>query len=138
MFAYSYSFNLFLSNSFFLFLNFDFSFLLSQAIIADKTVYVSGCIGLVPETMKLASDSVEGQVRQALTNLQQIVEASGASLTSVVKCTLLLADMADFQLVNKIYKEFFNSDMPPARACFAVKDLPAGAKFEIDAVAILN
>lgn len=88
--------------------------------------------------MKLVSDNIEDQVRQSLTNLKEIIEASNSSLKNVVKCTLLLTNMSDFQLVNKIYKEFFNTDLPPARACFAVKELPANAKFEIDAVAILN
>lgn len=76
----------------------------SQAILADKTLYVSGVLGMDRDA-QLVCGGVEGQTRQALENLKCIVEAGGGSLESVIKTTILLADMNDFQTFNKIYGE---------------------------------
>lgn len=98
-------------------------------------VYVSGCLGMDRETKALVAGGVGPQARQVLTNLKNIVDESGSSMTKVVKCTILLTDMAHFAEVNAIYSEFFPSE-PPARATFAVVGLPAGALVEIDCIAI--
>lgn len=98
-------------------------------------VYVSGCLGMCPETKALVTGGVGPQARQVLTNMKNIVEESGSSMSQVVKCTILLADMAYFAEVNAIYSEFFPQE-PPARATFAVLGLPAGASVEIDCIAI--
>ncbi|GFR53201.1 hypothetical protein Agub_g15950 [Astrephomene gubernaculifera] len=108
----------------------------SQAIKAGNTVYVSGQIGIVPGTKDFASPNVEGQTEQVLKNLGAILKAAGADYKDVVKTTILLADIADFAKVNAIYATYF-TEQPPARATFAVKDLPLGARVEIDAVAVL-
>eukprot|EP00882_Tetradesmus_deserticola_P010390 GHRQ01010974.1.p1 GENE.GHRQ01010974.1~~GHRQ01010974.1.p1 ORF type:complete len:164 (+),score=52.69 GHRQ01010974.1:149-640(+) len=108
----------------------------SQAIKAGNTLYVSGQIGIVPGTKDFASDGVEGQTEQVMKNMGAILKAAGADYASVVKTTILLADMADFATVNGIYGRFFPEN-PPARATFAVKTLPLNAKVEIECIATL-
>lgn len=108
----------------------------SQAIRAGNTLYVSGQIGIVPGTKDFASPDVEGQTEQVLKNMGAILEAAGAGYGDVVKTTILLADMADFAKVNAIYGKYF-TDKPPARATFAVKDLPLAARVEIEATAVV-
>lgn len=108
----------------------------SQAIKAGNTVYCSGQIGIVSGTKDFASPDVEGQTEQVLKNLGGVLEAAGASYGHVVKTTVLLADIADFPKVNAIYAKYF-TDKPPARATYAVKDLPLGARVEIEAIAVL-
>ncbi len=98
-------------------------------------LYVSGCIGINRELKGLVPGGLAAQTRQALDNLKAIVEAGGSDLSKVVKCTVLLADMATFGEVNAIYAEYFPEN-PPARATFAVLGLPAGALVEIDCIAI--
>mmetsp|Transcript_10781 Transcript_10781/g.15570 ORF Transcript_10781/g.15570 Transcript_10781/m.15570 type:complete len:131 (-) Transcript_10781:56-448(-) len=107
----------------------------SQAVKAGNTLYVSGCIGLIPDEMKLVDGGVLAEAQQALTNMKAVVEAGGLTMGDVVKCTVLLQKMSDFPEVNKIYATFFPSN-PPARACFAVAALPAGAQIEIDCIAV--
>ena len=106
----------------------------SQAIKANGFVFVSGCIGIHPETKQLAG-SIEDQTRQVLQNLKSIVEASGSSLEKVCKTTILLSSMSDFATVNSIYGEYFPTN-PPARATFAVAGLPLGAAIEIECTAL--
>ena len=108
----------------------------SQAIKAGNTIYVSGQIGIVPGTKDFASPDVEGQTDQVLKNMGAILEAAGASYKDVVKTTILLADIGDFAKVNAIYAKYF-TEKPPARATFAVKDLPLAARVEIEATAVL-
>jgi 2-iminobutanoate/2-iminopropanoate deaminase len=98
-------------------------------------LYVSGCIGVNPETKTLVPGGVGPQARMVMENLKNIIEFSGSNMGKVVKCTILLADMASFAEVNAIYGEYFPAD-PPARATFAVLGLPAGALVEIEAIVI--
>ena len=81
-----------------------------------------------------ADDDITTQTRQSLTNVKAILEEAGYALSDVVKATVLLADMGDFAAMNAVYAEFFTSDCP-ARAAFAVKELPRGAKVEIEVIA---
>ena len=85
------------------------------------------------ETGSLVIGGIEQEARQALENLKNIVLASGSDLTRVLKTTILLADMQYFQVVNRIYAEYFPTD-PPARATYAVLGLPAGALIEIECI----
>lgn len=98
-------------------------------------VFVSGQIPLDPKTGKLVSGEIEDETRQVLANLKAVLEASGASLASVVKATVYLTDMSLFPRVNAIYAEAFDSDPAPARATVEVSALPLGAHVEIDAIA---
>ena len=110
----------------------------SQAVAANGFLYVSGCIGFDPLTMKLKGESIEAQTTQALDNLKAILEAGGCSLGDVCKTTILLRDINSFSEVNKIYATYFTGDTLPARTTFAVSGLPANALVEIDAVAVLR
>lgn len=111
----------------------------SQAITAPITpqglVFASGQIALSPETGTLISGSVSDQTRRVLDNLQAVLESAGSSLNKVVKTTVYLADMGDFEEVNKVYGEYFQSTKP-ARATVQVARLPRDARVEIDAIAL--
>ncbi|PIN01891.1 putative translation initiation inhibitor UK114/IBM1 [Handroanthus impetiginosus] len=110
----------------------------SQAIKANNMLFVSGSLGLVPETGQLISDRVEDQTEQALKNIGEILKAGGASYDSVVKTTIMLADIQDFQIVNAIYANYFQAPAPaPARSTFQAGALPLGAKIEIDCMAVI-
>uniref|UniRef100_A0A061R813 Reactive intermediate imine deaminase n=1 Tax=Tetraselmis sp. GSL018 TaxID=582737 RepID=A0A061R813_9CHLO len=107
----------------------------SQAVKVDNTIYVSGCIGLIPGTKEFAGESVEAQTEQVMKNMGGILEASGVGFGNVVKTTILLADMSDFASVNAVYGAYFPEN-PPARSCFAVRELPLGARVEIECIAV--
>ena len=106
----------------------------SQAVQAGNMLFVSGQIPVDPATGSFAGEDIATQTRQSLTNVKNSLEAAGFCLSDVVKTTVLLADIADFAAMNTIYAEFFTAPCP-ARACFAVKDLPKGALVEIEAIA---
>ncbi|XP_004500065.1 reactive Intermediate Deaminase A, chloroplastic [Cicer arietinum] len=108
----------------------------SQAIKANDLLFVSGVLGLVPETGKFVSDDVEDQTEQVLKNIGEILKSGGASYASVVKTTILLADLKDFKKVNEIYAKYFPSPAP-ARATYQVAALPLDAKIEIECIAAL-
>lgn len=109
----------------------------SQAIQANKTIYVSGQIPIVPATGEFAGEDIATQTRQSLTNIRQILAAAGADMTNVVKTTVLLSDIADFAAMNEVYAEFF-AEPYPARAAFQAAAIPKGAKVEIEAIAVLG
>ena len=106
----------------------------SQAMQAGNLLFVSGQIPIDPATGAFAGEDIATQARQSLTNVKAILEAAGYTCADVVKTTVLLANMEDFATVNSIYAEFFTAPCP-ARACFAVKELPKGALVEIEAIA---
>lgn len=109
----------------------------SQAILADSFLFISGQLPLVPETGKLLEDSIEAQTRQVMTNIEAIIKEAGGSLENIVKTTIFLTDLGNFQQVNKAYGSFF-STTPPARATIQVAALPLGAPVEIEAVALIK
>lgn len=108
----------------------------SQAIRTDTMIYTAGQTGLDPATMELVAGGVEEQARQVLSNLKNVLEASGSDLEHVVKTTVFLKDMNDFQKMNAVYAEFFG-DTPPARSTIAVAGLPKGGLVEIEVVALI-
>ncbi|KAL2476317.1 Reactive Intermediate Deaminase A [Abeliophyllum distichum] len=108
----------------------------SQAIKANNMLFMSGVLGLIPETGKFVSDNVEDQTEQVLKNMGEILKASGASYSSVVKTTIMLADLKDFKKVNEIYAKYFPSPAP-ARSTYQVAALPMDAKIEIECIAAL-
>ena len=106
----------------------------SQAIRAGDLVFTAGQLGIDPASGELASDDVQAQAARALANLRAILEAAGSGMDRLVKVTVYLADIADWPAVNEVYAR----DVPqpfPARSAFAVRDLPKGARVEIEAVA---
>ncbi|UCG50822.1 MAG: RidA family protein [Candidatus Latescibacterota bacterium] len=106
----------------------------SQAVDTGEYVFVAGQVGIDPPEGKIVSDKVTDQTRQALENLKAILEAAGLGMDNVVKATVFLASMDDFQDMNSVYSEYFAND-PPARAAFEVAALPLGARVEIEAIA---
>lgn len=109
----------------------------SQAIRTGAMVYTAGQLGFDPATGTFVAGGVEEQTRQALANVKHVLEAAGSSLGQVVKTTVFLKDMADFQKMNSVYAEFFPEN-PPARSTVAVAGLPAGGLVEIEAVALVE
>ena len=105
----------------------------SQALSGNGFVFTSGQLPLDPRT-KTIPESIEEQATIALTNLKNILEAAGSGMNKVMKTTVFLADINDFSAVNGVYATFFGRPFP-ARSCFAIKDLPLGAKVEIEAIA---
>jgi len=111
----------------------------SQAVLIEKLglIYTAGQIGMQPETGKMVSGGIQAETRQVLENLRAVLEAGNSRLENVIKMTVFLVDMNDFQTMNEIYQEFFPEN-PPARSAVAVKQLPKNALVEMEAVAIRN
>uniref|UniRef100_A0A1A8M998 2-iminobutanoate/2-iminopropanoate deaminase n=2 Tax=Nothobranchius TaxID=28779 RepID=A0A1A8M998_9TELE len=109
----------------------------SQAVVVDRTMYVSGQIGMDVASGQLVDGGVQAQARQALVNMGEILKAAGCNYDNVVKTTVLLKDINDFNSVNEVYKTFFSSNFP-ARAAYQVAALPRGGLVEIEAVAVLG
>ncbi|MGM0432843.1 MAG: RidA family protein [Spirochaetota bacterium] len=107
----------------------------AQAYQVNETLYVSGQIPFVPETMQLVSSDISEQTRQSLKNIEAIVTEAGFSVTDIVKCQVFLIDMNNFAAVNKVYGEFFG-EHTPARCAIEVSRLPKDVDVEIDAVCI--
>jgi 2-iminobutanoate/2-iminopropanoate deaminase len=106
----------------------------SQAVQVGNLVFTSGQIPIDPATGQFAEGGIKEQTRQSLTNVKAILEEAGLTLSSVVKTTVFLADMADFADMNAVYAEFFAEPFP-ARSAVAVKTLPKGALVEIEVIA---
>ena len=109
----------------------------SQAVQAEKTIYVSGQLPVDPATGEFAREDIKAQTKQSLTNIKNILASAGADMSDVTKTTVLLQDIADFGAMNEVYAEFFTEPYP-ARAAFQVAALPKGAKVEIEAVAVIS
>ena len=105
----------------------------SQGISAGSWHFVSGQLGLDPETGELVSEELAEQAHQALKNLQQVVEAGGCTLSNVVAVDVFLTDMGGFTIFNNIYQEYFSAHKP-ARAVVEVRALPKGASIEIKCI----
>lgn len=108
----------------------------SQAVEIDRTVYLSGQIPLVPETMELVEGDMRTQITQVFNNLTAVAEAAGGSLSDVVKLNIYLTDLGHFPLVNEVMSEFFSQPYP-ARAAVGVAELPKASQVEMDAVLVL-
>lgn len=109
----------------------------SQAIQTGDLVFVSGQLGLDPQTGEFVSGGIQDQTRQALTGIKNILSEAGLTMDHVVKCTVFLDDMNDFAAMNGVYAEFFAEPFP-ARAAFEVARLPKDALIEIEAIATLK
>ena len=109
----------------------------SQAIRVGDLVFTAGQLGLDPATGEFGTDEVAGQADQALANLAAILAAAGSGLDRLVKVTVYLADIGDWPAVNEVYARVVPEPFP-ARSAFAVKDLPKGARVEIEAIAMVS
>jgi len=108
----------------------------SQAIQAGGMLYLSGQIAIDPVAGKIVATDIEGQAEQCCRNVEAVLAAAGSDMKHVVKTTCFLAAIGDFQKFNAVYEQHFISK--PARSCVAVKDLPAGALCEVEAIAALD
>lgn len=106
----------------------------SQAVQTGNLLFTAGQIALNPATGKMAEGDIVVQMEQVMKNLQAVLTAAGTSFDHVVKTTIFMADMADYAEINGVYGRYIGSN-PPARSAFAVRDLPLGAKVEIEMVA---
>ena len=107
----------------------------SQAVEVNGTLYVSGQIPLDPVSMKIVEGGIQEQTAQVLSNIGAILKEAGYDYKDVVKSTCLLSDMANFKAMNEIYAKYYLEDAP-ARAAFAVKELPLGVLVEIETIAV--
>ena len=107
----------------------------SQAVEMGNTLYVSGQIPLNPETGKLVEGDIKVQTEQVFKNIAAILNEAGYTFDDVVKSTCLLSNMSDFKAMNEVYALYY-TEKQPARAAFAVKDLPLGALIEIETIAM--
>lgn len=108
----------------------------SQAVKAGSTVYLSGQIPLVPESMTLISDDFDEQTHQVFKNLTAVCKASGGELNDMVKLNIYLTDLGHFAQVNAIMSEYFDTPYP-ARAAIGINELPKGSLIEIDGIMVL-
>jgi 2-iminobutanoate/2-iminopropanoate deaminase len=109
----------------------------NQAICCGQFIYTSGQIALDPGSGELVGEDVQTQTHQVLKNLQAVLESAGASLQSVIKTTVFLAHMSDFQAMNAVYGGYFIG-IAPARSTIAVAELPRKALVEIECVALVE
>jgi reactive intermediate/imine deaminase len=103
----------------------------SEAVRVGDMLYLSGQLGNLPGTMDLAEGGIEGQTRQIMANIQRILEANGSALDRIVKCTVMMADMAEWPKLNEIYVTYFPGPKP-ARSAFGAAGLALGAQVEIE------
>lgn len=110
---------------------------ISPAIVVGDLVFTSGQIGIDPKTGQMAPGGLEAEAEQVLKNLAAVLDAAGSSISHVVKATVFLADMNDYAAMNEIYRRHFSKDFP-ARSAVQVAKLPANARIEIEAVALIK
>lgn len=107
----------------------------SQAVEVNGTLYISGQVPLDPATMKVVEGGIIEQTEQVMKNIGAILEAAGYKFSDVIKSTCLLSDMANFKAMNEVYGKYYTEN-PPARAAFAVKELPLSVMVEIETIAV--
>ena len=109
----------------------------SEAVRVDNTLYLSGLVGVKPGTMELVSGGIEAESRQTMENIRMTLEAHGASMDDVIKCTVMLADISEWSTFNKIYKTYFN-DRYPARSALGANGLALGSRVEVECIAVID
>jgi 2-iminobutanoate/2-iminopropanoate deaminase len=107
----------------------------SQAVEANGMLFISGQVPINPETGKVIESGITEQTEQVMQNISAILEEAGYSFADVIKSTCLLSDMANFAAMNEVYGKYY-AENPPARAAFAVKELPLGVLVEIETIAV--
>ena len=108
----------------------------SQAVKVNNTVYLSGQIPLIPDTMELIEGDISLQIRQVFDNLSEVCAASGGDLSNIVKLNIFLTDLSNFAVVNQVMGEYFQQPYP-ARAAIGVSELPKGAQVEMDGILVI-
>ena len=110
---------------------------LAEAVRVGDTLYMSGQIGIQPGTLKLVPGGIKEEAKQTMTNIKTTLEAHGYSLRDVVKCTVMLADIAKWGDFNEVYKSFF-SEPYPARSAIGANGLAIGAQVEVECIAVTS
>ena len=108
----------------------------NQAVLVKDTLYVSGQIGLNPESMKLVEGGVVAETEQVMLNLKAVLDAANMSFDNVIKSTIFVADMHDFSKVNEVYGSYFDEATAPARECVEAANLPKFVNVEISVIAV--
>ncbi len=114
----------------------DMNLPFSSAVRVGDLLFLSGSIGLVPGTRDLADGGIQGETRQTMDNIRNTLETFGSSLDKVVKCSVFLADMAEWGAMNEVYRTYFEN--PPARSALGASGLALGARVEIECIAVLE
>ena len=114
----------------------DMNLPFSTAVRVGNTLYLSGSIGLVPGTRELAEGGIQGETRQTMDNIKDTLETFGSSMDDVVKCTVFLADMAEWGAMNEVYRTYFTN--PPARSALGASGLALDARVEIECIAVTD
>lgn len=109
----------------------------SEAVQVGDLLFLSGQIGVLPHTLTPAPGGIEAETRQMMENLRTILETHNSSLSNLVRCTVMLADMDEWQTFNTIYVEYFDKPYP-ARSAFAAKALALNARVEMECIALIN
>jgi reactive intermediate/imine deaminase len=109
----------------------------SKAVRVGHLLYLSGDLGIIPGTMKLVEGGIQPETRQTLENIKATLESNGSSLGEVVKCTVFLADIAEWAAMNEVYKTFFPVN-PPARSALGTSGLALSARTEIECIATVK
>ncbi|HPG95355.1 MAG TPA: Rid family detoxifying hydrolase [Dokdonella sp.] len=109
----------------------------SQAVLVDHTLYLSGQIGIDPKTGKLAEGGIAGESRQAMQNIKELLAEQGHSMSDIVKCTVMLADIKEWPAFNEVYRGYFSGRFP-ARSAFAGSGLALGARVEVECIAVVG
>ena len=108
----------------------------SSAVRVDNTLYVSGNLGNLPNSLELAPGGIGPETRQTMENIKAVLEQFGSSMDQVVKCTVFLADMNEWGAMNEVYRTYFTN--PPARSAFGASGLALGARVEIECIATVK
>ena len=109
----------------------------SEAVRVDNTLYLSGMVGVTPRTLELVSGGIEAESHQTMKNIRMMLQAHGASMDDVVKCTVMLADISEWRTFNQVYKTYFK-DRYPARGALGANGLALGARVELECIAAMG
>jgi 2-iminobutanoate/2-iminopropanoate deaminase len=116
--------------------NEDMDLPFSAAVRVGNLLFLSGQIGIVPGTRDLADGGIQGETRQTMDNIKKTLEDFGSSIDKVVKCTVFLADMAEWGAMNEVYRTYFEN--PPARSALGASGLALGSRVEIECIAVVD
>jgi len=111
----------------------DFPF--SEAVKVGNTLYLSGQVGIVPETQQIASGGIESESHQVMKNIETVLEANGYTMDNLIKCTVFLTDLAEWPAFNAVYKGYLTEGKLPARSALGVNGLALGARVEVECIA---
>lgn len=110
----------------------------SEAVRVGDVLYMSGCLGNIPGTMKLVDGGMEAEARQTMENIGRVLALNGIGFDSIIKCTVMLADMGKWPDFNRVYTSYFKPDRLPARSAFGVNALALGAQLELECMAFMG